>query len=152
SPLVRSDTTLLALTKALDQIGSLRIFLIEQAGKVIAGSVNAVHHNKMLALFATYDPAYERASPGILLMNDYTKWAFDNGITEVDYLLGAEPYKFRYANQETRLHIFIAARTPIGHVALKVYGLLHRPPDPEISIGSAYRTENGTPRTKPDGD
>jgi len=152
SPLVRSDTILLALAKALDQIGSLRIFLIEQAGVVIAGSVNAVHGDKMLALFATYDPAHERASPGILLMTDYTKWAFDHGIVEVDYLLGAEPYKFRYANQQTRLHIFVAARTLIGRVALKVYGRLHRPPDPEFDIGSAYRTEKGTTRATPPAD
>lgn len=146
SPLVASDSILLALVRALDALGSLRIFLIEQGGTVIAGSVNVVHGGKMLAVFATYDPTYHQASPGILLMTDYTRWAFDHGITEVDYLLGAEPYKFKFANREVRLHIFVAGRTMLGRMALAIYRRLSRPAEPEIIIGSAYLTGNGTPR------
>lgn len=152
SPLVRSNTILLALAGALDRLASLKIFVIEHAGTIIAGSINAVQGDRMLALFATYDPAYERASPGILLMTDYTKWAFDNGIVEIDYLLGAEPYKFRFANRKVRLHIFVAARTIVGRLALVIYNkvLMRRQPDPEVLIGSAYRTEKGTERVKSD--
>lgn len=147
SPLVRSDTILLTLVEALDRLDSLKIFVIEDAaGTIIAGSVNAVQGDKMLALFATYDPDYERASPGILLMTDYTKWAFDNGIVEIDYLLGAEPYKFRFANRKLRLHIFVAARTMMGRIALAIYCKVQRPDDPDALIGSAYRTEKGTER------
>jgi len=152
APLVRSDTTLLSLTEALHQMGSLRIFVIECAGTIIAGSINAIHRDRMLALFATYDAAYERASPGILLMTDYTIWGFDHGITEIDYLLGAEPYKFRYANREVKLHIFIAGKTLRGRLALAAYQRLRRysqPTIPSVTIGSAYLTEKGTPRKPP---
>ena len=119
SPMVHSDTILLALVEALHRMRRLRIFLIERAGTIIAGSVNAIDGTSMLALFATYDPEYERGSPGILLMTEYTKWAFDQGIEEVDYLLGAERYKFRYANRIIKLHIVASARTPLGWLTLQ---------------------------------
>ena len=148
SPLVQNDTTLLALVTALDQMGSLVVFLIECKGNIIAGSVNALQENKMLALFATYDPAFKRASPGILLMTEYTKWAFDQGIEEIDYLLGAEPYKFKFANKKLRLGIFICAKTFRGRVALAAYQWIqrHRRAEPDMAIGSAYLTKGSTPR------
>lgn len=148
SPMVRSDTMLLALVHALRSLKSLRIYLIEHEGTIIAGSVNAMEGGTMLALFATYDPTYERASPGILLMTEYTKLAFDRGVTEVDYLLGAEPYKYKFANRQTKLHIYLAARTLRGRLALTIYRQMQRrrSPDPVISIGSAYLTEKGSNR------
>ena len=145
SPLVRSDTVLMSLVAAMHRMRRLKIFLIENSGRIIAGSINAIEGRNMLALFATYDPTYERASPGILLMTEYTKWAFDQGIGEVDYLLGAEPYKFRYANRRLKLHIVASARTPIGWLTLMAERL-QRSDEPEVAIGSAYLTEKGTPR------
>jgi CelD/BcsL family acetyltransferase involved in cellulose biosynthesis len=104
----------------------------------------------MLALFATYDPEYERGSPGILLMTEYTKWAFDQGIEEVDYLLGAERYKFRYANRLIKLHVVAAARTPLGWLTLQAERWRQRQvAEPDLTIGSAYLTEKGTPRAPP---
>ena len=148
SPLVRSDTVLVSLVEALHRMRRLRIFLIERAGTIIAGSINAIEGQSMLALFATYDPAYERASPGILLMTEYTKWAFDQGIEEVDYLLGAEGYKFRYANRRMKLHIVAASRTPLGWLTLQAERWIqrHQSAEPAREIGSAYLTEKGTPR------
>jgi CelD/BcsL family acetyltransferase involved in cellulose biosynthesis len=149
SPMVRSDTILLALGQALQGLCSLRVYLIEHEGTIIAGSVNAMDGNKMLALFATYDPTYERASPGILLMTEYTKLAFDRGVAEVDYLLGAESYKYKFANRQTKLHIYLAAGTLAGRLALAACRQIQRRtrPDPVISIGSAYLTEKGSIRT-----
>lgn len=82
-------------------------------------------------------------------MTHYTKWAFDNAV-EVDYLLGAEAYKFKFANRKVQLHIFVAAKTLLGRVALTAYGQMQkrRLADPKIVIGSAYRTENGADRIK----
>ena len=128
----------------------LRIFLIQRAGTIIAGSVNAIDGTSMLALFATYDPEYERGSPGILLMTEYTKWALDQGIEEVDYLLGAERYKFRYANRLIKLHVVAAARTPLGWLTLQAERWRQRQVAGVISRSAApYLTEKGTPRAPP---
>jgi CelD/BcsL family acetyltransferase involved in cellulose biosynthesis len=148
SPLVRNDTTLLALANALDRLGCLRIYVMECDGTIIAGSVNAVHGDRMLALFATYDPAYDRAGPGIILMTEYTKTAFDEGLTEVDYLLGCESYKFKFANQRSEVYIYVRGYTWVGRLALAGYRWWQRrrPTEQAVSIGSAYLTEKGTPR------
>lgn len=149
SPLVRNDTMLLSLVNALDRLNSLRIFLIEFDGTIIAGSINAIHEDRMLALFATYDPQYNNAGPGIILMTEYTMWALDRNITEIDYLLGAESYKFKFANRHIRLHIFVKARTLRGLIALAVYRRIRSNAPDDLDIGSAYRTEKGTPRAVP---
>jgi CelD/BcsL family acetyltransferase involved in cellulose biosynthesis len=148
---------LAALVSALERIQALRIFLATCNGNVVAASINAVQGSSLLAYFAVYDAAYARASPGILLMTDYTRWAFDAGLTVVDYLRGEESYKFEFANRMIRLDTYIEAATLIGNASWAVHRLWQAgrrmmkpqalPQQPEI--GSAYATKAGTRRVIP---
>ena len=121
---------------------------------MVAGSINAVHGNRLLAFFATYDPVVARASPGIMLMTHYIRWALDNGITEIDFLRGEEIYKFEFANTVVTLDVFLAGRTIVGGSIVAAYRLWvaaqrfanSRKQEPKPMIGSAYFTEKGTPR------
>jgi CelD/BcsL family acetyltransferase involved in cellulose biosynthesis len=115
-----SGTTLPALVAALHKSGILRVFVLECGGAAIAVSINFVQHDTMMAFITTYDPRFERASPGMLLMVDYIGWSIDNGLKLVDFLCGAEPFKLRFANQSVILGTVVAARTPLGHAALAV--------------------------------
>ena len=79
----------------------------------------------MLELFALFqrrrrkaDEAFERASPGTILIVEYAQWSFDCGLTLVDFLRGEEAFKFRMANGETLLSTFTGARTLVGHMAI----------------------------------
>jgi CelD/BcsL family acetyltransferase involved in cellulose biosynthesis len=146
---------LAALVAALDKIGALMIVVLECDGQVVAGSINAVQGNRLLAYFATYDPVVARASPGIMLMTHYIRWGLDHGITEIDFLRGEEVYKFEFANTVITLDAFLAGRTIAGQWVLRLYRLweaarrLRRSSikeDPKPAIGSAYFTEKGTPR------
>jgi len=149
--------TLTGLTRALEEIQALRVFLVTCDGKVVAASINAVQGKVLLAYFAVYDAAFARASPGILLMTEYTKWAFDAGLTKVDYLRGEEAYKFEFANDAVQLNSFVAAATNRGHAALMLHRLWQSgrrliksremPQHPEI--GSAYATKAGNVRRTP---
>jgi CelD/BcsL family acetyltransferase involved in cellulose biosynthesis len=134
--------------EALHRMGRLRIFVLESNGKLVAGSVNALHHKELLAFFAAYDPAYERSSPGILLMNEMAKWAFGSGIRYLDYLRGEEPYKFEFANDQVDLTHFVASRTFLGRSARLAHQLMagRRTNTTSTEIGTAYFTANGTPR------
>lgn len=148
---------LVGLTRALERLQALRIFLVTCNDKVIAASINAVQGKVLLAYFAVYDAAFARASPGILLMTEYTRWAFDAGFTKVDYLRGEETYKFEFANDVVRLNSYIEAATYIGHASLASHALWRSarrlmtsrqmPKDPEI--GSAYTTKAGNIRYTP---
>jgi len=148
--------TLAALVAALDKIGALMIMVLECDERVVAGSINAVHGGRLLAYFATYDPAVARASPGIMLMTHYIRWGLDNGITEIDFLRGEEVYKFEFANAAITLDAFLAGRTVAGRCVVQLYRLRNAArrlsrsstgDNQKPTIGSAYFTEKGTPRS-----
>jgi CelD/BcsL family acetyltransferase involved in cellulose biosynthesis len=106
--------------------GLVKVFLLECDGKIAAGSVNFVYANRMEAYFTSYDTRFERASPGTILIVEYSQWAFDRGLTHVDFLRGDEAFKFRMANAETILSGYSGARTLLGQVARSGHRLLSR--------------------------
>ena len=120
SPLLGEDGLVLRLI--LDHVwqsGKATIFLLECGGKIAAASVNFVYSDRMEAYFTAYDAAYDRASPGTILIVEYARWSFDRGLKLVDFLRGEEPFKFRLANNETLLSSFAGARTLVGQVAIR---------------------------------
>ena len=120
STLLQQQGLFEALVGVASTAGKLRLFVVEVDGEVVAGSVNFVDRDRLMAFFAAYDPAYEKASLGMLLMVHYIRWAFDQGLSEVDFLCGAEEYKRRFANAEVTLASAVAAATLRGRAALAV--------------------------------
>ena len=108
------------------QSGLAKIFVLECGGRIAAASVNFVYAGRMEAYFTAYDAAFERASPGTILIVDYVRWSFDRGLRHVDLLRGEEPFKFRMANAETLLGSFSGARTLLGQVAVLGHRFLSR--------------------------
>jgi CelD/BcsL family acetyltransferase involved in cellulose biosynthesis len=53
--------------------------------------------------FPAYDPAFGKASPGLILLTMLTKAAAQMGIRQIDLGPGAEPYKELVANSEQKL-------------------------------------------------
>jgi CelD/BcsL family acetyltransferase involved in cellulose biosynthesis len=127
SPLLGADETILnSLLNRAWQSGLAKIFLLECGEKVAAASINFVYGGRMEAYFTAYDAAFDRASPGTILIVDYARWSFDRGLTHVDFLRGEEAFKFRMANAETVLSSFAGARTLVGQVAMSGHRWLSR--------------------------
>ena len=120
-----------ALIKELARQKVLQVFSVHCGEAMVAGSLNIVDGTRMQAFFAAYDPAFDRASPGTLVMVEYLTWAFDHGIAEVDFLCGEEPYKFKFATAHTDLASYVGARTWIGSIALAVGERLDRARQPK---------------------
>jgi CelD/BcsL family acetyltransferase involved in cellulose biosynthesis len=119
SPLVERDAAVvLSLLEAAWATGTMALFLLECGGRIAAASINFVYDSRMQAYLTAYDPAFDRASPGTILIVDYTRWAIDHGLRQVDFLRGEEPFKFRLANAETLLDGYLGGRTLLGRVAL----------------------------------
>ncbi|MBN8905944.1 MAG: GNAT family N-acetyltransferase [Rhodospirillales bacterium] len=95
-----------------------RLFVLEADGKMVTGSLNFLYETKLQAYFTAYDPAFDRASPGTILIVEYAKWAFDRGLRQVDFLRGDETFKFRLGNAETLLDGYLGARSLLGHAAV----------------------------------
>lgn len=119
SPVLEKDAACLrAVTGVLAGQGLLRAFVIERDGEIVAGTLNFVEGGALRALFAAYDHEMEKASVGTLLMIDYIQWAIDLGLTEIDFLAGAEPYKLKFADTQLDLVSLAGAGTWRGRLAL----------------------------------
>jgi CelD/BcsL family acetyltransferase involved in cellulose biosynthesis len=122
SPLLgRDGSTLEAMLRAVCGAGVLRLFVLTCGDRMAAGSVNFLCGDRMQAYLTSYDPAFDRASPGTILIVRYTRWAFDHGLRQVDFLRGDEPFKSRLANSEISLNHYVGARTALGRAALSAH-------------------------------
>ena len=109
-----------AMVRALAQTGLLHAFVLECGGALVAVSINFVQAGTMMAFVTTYDPAFERGSPGMVLMMDYIKWSIDRGLHTVDFLCGDEGFKSRFGTQTRILDSMTGARTLQGAAAQMV--------------------------------
>ena len=123
-----------ALIKELSRQKVLQVFSIHCGETMVAGSLNIVNDTRMQAFFAAYDPVFDRASPGTLVMVEYLTWAFDHGMAEVDFLCGEEQYKYKFATAQTDLASYVGARTWIGRIALAAGERLDRTRQPEKPV------------------
>lgn len=121
SPLFDEDAPALpALVQVLAEAGVLRVFVLECNGAVIAISVNFVQHGTLMAFLTSYDPDFERGSPGMLLLMDYVQWSIDQGLTVVDFLCGEEPFKQKFATKQLTLTSVMGPATLKGRLAMLV--------------------------------
>ena len=117
---------------------ALQVFSIHCGEALVAGSVNIVSSARIQAFLAAYDPAFDRASPGTLVMVEYLTWAFDHGMAEVDFLCGEESYKFKFATAQTDLASYVGAKTWVGRIALALGERLDRARQSEKTAESAF--------------
>lgn len=119
APLFDEGAPLLpALAQVLHEAGMLRVFVLEKDERAIAISMNFIEGASLRAFVTAYDPAFHQGSPGMVLMMDYIRWAFDHGLDEVDFLTGDEDFKNRFANEAVPLASMAGAGSPLGHVAM----------------------------------
>ncbi|MDX3808909.1 GNAT family N-acetyltransferase [Bosea thiooxidans] len=114
-----------ALVGEMARLGILRVFVLECAGAVVAVSINLVQRDRMMAFVTTYDPDFERSSPGMVLMMDYIQWSIDQGLAMVDFLCGGEDFKRRFATRSETLDSLLGARTLLGRLAMLADGAGH---------------------------
>jgi CelD/BcsL family acetyltransferase involved in cellulose biosynthesis len=127
SPLLGADRIVLrAILDNAMRSGLAKVFLLECGGKIAAASINFVYAGRMEAYFTAYDAAFDRASPGTILIVEYARWSFDRKLAHVDFLRGEEAFKFRMANGVTVLTSFAGARTLMGQVAVSGHRWLSR--------------------------
>ncbi len=106
-----------AMVRVLQETGLLHAFVLECGGALVAVSINFVQAGSMMAFVTTYDPAFERGSPGMVLMMDYIMWSIDRGLHTVDFLCGDEGFKGRFGTESLTLASMMGGRTPQGAAA-----------------------------------
>ena len=95
-------------TPALAASNSLRIHVLEGDGE-IAGLIYQLWDGKTAYGYITgFDPAFDRYSPGVLLLDYAISRAIGEGALSWDFLRGEEPYKFQWgavASSKFRLRL-----------------------------------------------
>lgn len=116
---------LAALIGVMARLDILHIFVLECGGTIVAVSINFVQRRRMMAFITTYDPTFERASPGMILMMDYIQWSVDQGLEMVDFMSGDEDFKRRFATGSVTLAAVTGTRTLVGRFAMLADGARH---------------------------
>jgi CelD/BcsL family acetyltransferase involved in cellulose biosynthesis len=117
-PLFEEKDLFGGLVNALASLDRLLMAVVTCDGEIVASSINATQGDTLQSYFTVYDPKYERASPGIVLLVEVTRWAFDNGFAVHDHLRGTESYKLPFSNSWVVLRGYTGAATARGHAAL----------------------------------
>ena len=103
------------------------IFLnfLRAGSKRIAFEYCVSYKNRILRLKSGYDPSYSRYSPSNLLSCLVLQHAFEQGMTEYDFLGGSEDWKLRWTKQ-TRPHcwLFVFSSTFKGRLLHRIKFLL----------------------------
>lgn len=82
------------LVRWLARTGQLRLGIAHLAGRPIAAQIWIVSNKKAYIYKLAYDEAYARYAPGTILTAHLFEHVMDRDkVTEVDYLIGDDPYK-----------------------------------------------------------
>jgi CelD/BcsL family acetyltransferase involved in cellulose biosynthesis len=85
------------LTERAADHGWLRLLFLTVNGQRIATSYGSVYANRLFLFKTGYDPAFAPCSPFKLLTYHAVRDAYAEGLTEVDFLGDADPWKLEWA-------------------------------------------------------
>lgn len=76
--------------------GALRMYALRIAGRFVAVFYGFAHHGTTYYYLSGYDTAFEKLSPGQLIVAHAIRRAIAEGATAFDFLRGAEAYKYAW--------------------------------------------------------
>ena len=108
-----------AAVQALADQDVARILTLKLDGRPIAFELFYAFCGRMYLHRGTFDPAYARFSTGMICMQEAIQAGAAEGLEEVEFLGGDEPYKLLFADRREPLHEGLGlASTPQGLLAV----------------------------------
>ncbi len=106
----------------------LRLYFLTVGGKRIAVRIALSLNKRLYMLKSGYDPAYASFSPSHLLCDKMLAQAWDDRITEADFLGHAERWKRSWANESrSHFYVFLFPRRPMPWLLHRIkFSLLPR--------------------------
>jgi CelD/BcsL family acetyltransferase involved in cellulose biosynthesis len=80
----------------LMQAGLLRLYLLCFGGEPAAAYYGFVHRHRAYAYLTGFSPDFPFESPGTVILAHAIEQAFQEGVREIDFLRGAETYKYAW--------------------------------------------------------
>jgi hypothetical protein len=82
--------------------GILTTTTLRAGAQLLGVHVGMIHDDRFYSWLPSYDPAFEKYSPGTLLFDYMLEQSFQRGHQVFDFLIGGESYKWNYA---THAHV-----------------------------------------------
>jgi CelD/BcsL family acetyltransferase involved in cellulose biosynthesis len=113
-----------ALTEALLGTGWLSFFVVEFNDRAIAFHFGFDYGGAIIWYKPSFDPAFAARSPGLLLTRQLIEDALQTSKKELDFTIGDEAFKSRFANHERfNSYVSIYPSRLAGQIATGVKGL-----------------------------
>lgn len=96
----RNRDFFVSLWHALAPRGWARFSVVEFNGKAIAFHFGFDYAGRFLWYKPSFDPAFAHYSPGMVMIKHLLDYVIENGRRELDFSIGAEAFKSRFANVE----------------------------------------------------
>jgi CelD/BcsL family acetyltransferase involved in cellulose biosynthesis len=98
--------------------GLLDLTLLEVGGRVVAGGLSFVDRGTFYYYLPAWDPDLATLAPSSLLLAHLVERACETGLQRFDFMLGEEPYKASWANEQRQtVNLVVAAPTVRGQAA-----------------------------------
>ncbi len=114
-----------AVAAVAPHTGRLIAFALRVDGQTIAAQIATIDDFRCEMFITVYDPAFSAYSPGQLLLADSMKWCQAQCLT-YDFRIGAEAYKYAWANGDCPATTYHVAATPWGALMLAGHALRQR--------------------------
>lgn len=103
--------------------GRCKIFAIVRRDEIIAVDLCFINNTNVQWYFGTFNSAYEKYSPGMLLKEHVIRWAFDRGLN-YDMLRGFGRHKSHFLNVTDHATTYRLPRSVFGHGYIHLRRLL----------------------------
>lgn len=125
------------LARALCGTDWLVLSIVELDGRPLAMHVGFDYEGKLLWYKPSFDPAYAKHSPGLLLLRYLIAYAIERKHEEFDFSIGDEPFKQRFCNhvrttvqvqvfKDSFTYAFAKTRQKLGSIKRALHGKTRR--------------------------
>jgi hypothetical protein len=113
-----------SLAKALLPHGWLHFSVLECAGRPVAFHFGFEFGERLYWYKPSFDPSVARLSPGTVLLSHLVQESLERGLAELDFTVGSEAFKYRYANtQRTVANLRVFGRRWLYFAAIGIFWL-----------------------------
>jgi CelD/BcsL family acetyltransferase involved in cellulose biosynthesis len=110
-----------ALAESMLTSGWLHFSVLECAGRPVAYHFGFEFGNRLYWYKPSFDPKLASQSPGTVLLSHLIRDSFERGLQELDFTVGAEAFKYRYAStQRTNANLRVFSRRWLYLIAVGV--------------------------------
>ncbi len=106
------------IARSWARLGYFRLHFLEHQGKVIAGQFGCAHRHRHSLPKGARAEEYDRYGPGHLLIEVLLRDCAEQGMTELDLLSEADPWKLSWTSLvRPHAHLYVFRKNPQGRLA-----------------------------------